>query len=214
MTKKSGLMIDTSRKLNEDQRKRIMRTLRLSAGIDPGIVLNEIEFATQNYWSTAKEDSKMQRPAEIARELSGVAKCATKLLAALDSLGEDAEEKLEQLLMFKHIRGTPYVSFANLDPTIRRLLAAAQSFQPKGRPREDAMGVYVIMLASIHEDATGVWPKCIYDPYTTQDHDRIDFFVACMNAAGVPYQSGIINRVLKSGKRLRQKPMDNNAPAT
>jgi hypothetical protein len=205
--KQSGLFINEARKLSKRDRKRIDDILKqLLPDVDRDCVLADIESATQIYWAALEAEQQRQKPAEIARELSRVAKCATALRAAIRSLGKDADEELNYRMLNRHVPRTTYLSLNDLESRLGGLVLAANSFKPSGRPKERAMRDFVFDLAEIHERATGVWLKLRNSPYRTDAENRITFFECCLQAAGAGYPSGIIKRVLESRSVMDKTP--------
>lgn len=201
MTKQSGLLINETRKIPERDRRRIERSLhrRLCKGVDLAAVLAEIESAIQNYSAEIKAEQQRQKPSEIKRQLSRVAKSAAtfpqgaaELSAALQNLGPDASEALEQ---HWQRRAKPYLSLNEihnriytfeetdeLRESVRQLQSAVLDFQPRHRPRQDAAGVLINILALIYESATGKWPGRTCNQF---GRERQPYFESCFRATGM-----------------------------
>lgn len=228
MTKQSGLLINETLKIPERDRRRIERSLhkRLCKGVDLAAVLAEIESAIQNYSAEIKAEQQRQKLSEIKRQLSPVAKSAAtfpegaaELCAALENLGPDASEALEQLWQR---RAKPYLSLNeihnriytfeetdDLRESVRQLRCAALDFQPRRRPRQEAAGVLINWLALTYERATGTWPGRAWDAYYGyKGHDRHPYFEACFRAAGLSAKDSkkklaMVRPILEAGKAQR-----------
>lgn len=188
-----------NRPLSDRDGKRIARTLcPLRDGVDLAKVLDDIERCTQWYCYCREPGHIYGRESrkQIASKFVQIAECADQFLHALDSLGKDGNFQLGLRLR----GGRKLVSLRRFRYSVECLRSAAVNFDPRGRPRDDILSIYVAELVTIYTDATGTKARRRYNRYRRNQGqaERLPFFAACMAAAGVAkYPTRIIRQNLE-----------------
>jgi hypothetical protein len=201
------------RRLSGRDRKRIARTLSpLRDGVDLAKVLDDIERHMQWYCYCREPDHIYGRESrkQIASKFVQIAECADQLLHAIDSLGKDGHLQLRLRLG----GGRKLVSLRRFRYYMECLRSAVVNFDPRGRPRDDILSIYVAELVMIYADATGTRARRQYNRYRRNqgEAERLPFFAACMAAAGVAkYPTRIIRQMLDCGD-LRWYPAGRGLP--
>src|SRR5713226_731857 len=157
--------IDETWRLSVGDRERIADKLGVKDERGRGQALREIEKAAQLYRSLLVEQEGRPRPAEVRPKVEQIADACFGLRNLLENLGADesAHDYIEESYeVVAGNLGPPYSSLGDLKQLVSFLGLAAGRFQARGRPRDEALGVFVNQLALIWERAHGKFPGRAY----------------------------------------------------
>jgi hypothetical protein len=202
----SGFLVDETWHFSKGDRKRITKSLGVRGRLKNSVI-NDVESAAQLYRSEVHNEAKRPPPSESKGRLLALANQCSALAHSLDTLDDSALEYLEEAHMEVAQRNRHLVSLHELTRAPKRLWEAAACFQPQGRPRQEALGVFVNLLALIWERVHGTWPKRSYSPWKAKETGAFrDFVTTCLRTVN-PHASApdyIIRRTLE-GRRLMDK---------
>ncbi len=179
--------------------------------------------AVEEYRCLAADEAARPRPAQVKRQLDGVADASRQacetlhgLTEQLKRLNESAADALDELLqaqdppanVMDFVRGSFQDAALELSWRCGNLAQAAGAFQAVGRPQKEALGIFVNQLALIWERVHGAWPGRTYSTALEMETGPFrNFVAACLDAADVAdggAPDGLIRRVLKGRQRMEK----------
>lgn len=195
----SGFWIDERWRFTAEQRQRVQTALGLDAHPFRKILPRLID-AAQLYRAYAENEGTRPTPSRAGPQLARVSDTASALEEALTRLDDSAHEHLEE-------RFAGRVDLLAFRRQLAALASAAGSFDGRGRPRKDALGIFVNQLALVWESVHD-WPRRSVREPTGKEAGPFRRFVEAMLAAVDPGQEcpdGIIRQVLRG-----RRPMEKN----
>ena len=211
------MLIDETWRFSPEQEQRIKDALGVGSNAAER-PLAAVLGAAQLYRSWKASESNRPNKGEVSRRLKDIAEKCSVLkhsIAELDSSSLDyLQERYDTVAVLKPIR---HVLWSELILALGCLWSAAWSFDPRGRPPDEAMGVFVNLLALIWEDTHGKWPKRAYDAYKRRDAGRFHRFVeVCLRAVDPnrPRPDRVIRKVLEGRRLMDKNPSLQKPPRT
>ena len=210
------MLIDETWRFSPEQEQRIKDALSVG-GEAAERALPAILFAAQVYRTWKANERDKPSKGEVSRRLKDIAeKCSAlkRNIAELDSSSLDYLQ--DRYYTVAVIEPRRHVLWDNLIFALDSLGFAA-SPDPRGRPPDEALGVFVNHLALIWEHSHGKWPKRSYDAYKRRDAGRFNRFVeVCLQAVDPnrPRPDRIIRKVLEGRRLMDKNPSLQKPPRT
>ena len=200
--------IDDTWQFSKENENCILESLGIS-GPEAKRTLNAVLRSAQLYRSCKASEQEQPSKSETHRTLREIAKRCDALRLNINRLAEQSRDYLEENYhSHTSSKNSKHIPLGDLIRALDRLSVAARSFEPRGRPPKDALGMFVNQLALIWERAHGKWPKRSYFTHKSRESGPFRRFVsACVKGVDplLSCPDGLIRRVLKG-----RKTMENN----
>ncbi len=170
--------------------------------------LNAVLESSRLYLSFKASERQQASKSEIHLTLREIAERCDALRLSIHNLDEQSRDYLEEDFD-SHIspKNSKHIMLNDLLCALDRLSVKARFFEPRGRPPEDALGVFGNQLAIIWERAHEKWPTRTYDAYKEKETGPFRRFIeACVKAVdpSIKCPDGLIRRVLKGRKTMEK----------